>query len=129
MRFGKKEKLSPRYVEPYQIVRHFDNVDYKLDFPSNLALVHPVFHESLLKKCIGDLASIVTLESISVNERISYNEVPVEILERQVRKLKNKEVTSVKVLWRNKLGGVLLEKSKQNDVQVSPSFPFGSFSA
>ncbi|WMV25315.1 hypothetical protein MTR67_018700 [Solanum verrucosum] len=88
MRFSKKEKLSPRYVGPYQIVRHFDNVAYKLDLPSNLALVHPVFHESLLKKYFGDLTSNVNLESISVNEKISYKEVPVEILERQIHKVK-----------------------------------------
>ncbi|WMV46608.1 hypothetical protein MTR67_039993 [Solanum verrucosum] len=69
MRFGKKGKLSPRYVGPYQILRRL---------------------------CVGDLTSIVPLECLGVDESLSYEEVPVEILDRQVKKLRNKEVASVK---------------------------------
>ena len=57
----------------------------------------------MLKKCIGDRVSIRSIEGLGVNEDLSYEEVPVEILERQVKKLRNKEVASVKVLWRNHL--------------------------
>ncbi len=53
-RFGKKEKLSPRYVGPFKILSRFSKVAYELEFPSDLASVHPVFHVSLLIKCIGD---------------------------------------------------------------------------
>ena len=75
-------------------------MSYDLDLPAQLATVHSVFHISLLKKCVGDPASVVPLESVVVKDSISYEDVPVEILDRQVRRLKNKEVTSVKVLWR-----------------------------
>ncbi|WMV24191.1 hypothetical protein MTR67_017576, partial [Solanum verrucosum] len=78
-------------------------VDRQLDLPSNLSPVHLIFHVSLLKKCIGDLTSIVPLESLSIKESLSYEEVLVEIFDRQVRKLRNKEVASVKVLWRNQM--------------------------
>ena len=57
----------------------------------------------MLKKCIGDPVSILPLEGLGVDENLSYEEVPVEILDRQVKKLRNKEVVSVKVLWRNHL--------------------------
>ncbi|KAK4716100.1 hypothetical protein R3W88_014438 [Solanum pinnatisectum] len=103
MRFGKKGKLSPRYVGPYQILKCIGKGAYELDLPSELAPVHPVFHVSMLKKCIGDPVSILPLEGLGVNESLSYEEVPVEILDLQVKRLRNKEVASVKVLWRNHL--------------------------
>ena len=74
---------------------------YELESPPGLAAVHPVFHISLLKKCVGDPASIVPLESVAVKDSLFYEDVPVDILDRQVRRLRNKEVASVKVLWRS----------------------------
>jgi len=103
MRFDRKGKLSPRYVGPYEILKRVGKVAYELKLPIELAPVHPVFHISMLKKCIGDPVSILPLEGLGVNENLSYEEVPVEILDRQVKKLRNKEVASVKVLWRNHL--------------------------
>ena len=55
MRFGKKGKLSPRYIGPYQIICKIGRVAYELDLPSDLEAKHPVFHVSMLRKCIGDL--------------------------------------------------------------------------
>ena len=74
---------------------------YELELQAKLAEVHSVFHISLLKKCVGDLAFVVPLESMAVKYCLSYEDVPVEILNRQVRRLRNKEVFSVKVLWRS----------------------------
>ncbi|WMV08348.1 hypothetical protein MTR67_001733 [Solanum verrucosum] len=61
MRFCKKEKLSPCYVGPYQVLRWIGDVAYELDLASELSSVHPVFHLSLLKNCIRDPTSIVPL--------------------------------------------------------------------
>ena len=69
--------------------------------PPELRVVRQVFHISLLKKCVGDPTSILPLESVAVKGSLSYEDVPVEILDRQVRRLRNKEVTSIKVLWRS----------------------------
>ncbi|WMV37537.1 hypothetical protein MTR67_030922 [Solanum verrucosum] len=98
MRFGKKGKLIPWYVGPYQILKRIGKVAYELYLPNELALVHPIFHVFMLKKCIGDPVCILPLEGLGVDENLSYEEVPVEILDRQVKRLRNKEVASVKVL-------------------------------
>ncbi|WMV24925.1 hypothetical protein MTR67_018310 [Solanum verrucosum] len=103
IRFGKKGKLNHRYVRPYEILKRVGKLAYELKLPIELAPVHLVFHISMLKKCIGDPVSILPLEGLGVNENLSYEVVPVEILYRQVKKLRNKEVASVKVLWRNHL--------------------------
>ncbi|WMV55247.1 hypothetical protein MTR67_048632 [Solanum verrucosum] len=102
MRFGKKGNLSPRYVGQYQILRRIGKVAYELESPNELASVHPVFHVSLLKKCDGDPTTIVLLGDLGVKENL-YKVVPIEILDQQVKMLKNKEVASVRVLWRNLL--------------------------
>ncbi|WMV19098.1 hypothetical protein MTR67_012483 [Solanum verrucosum] len=98
MRFGKKVKLSPYFVGPYEILRRVGNVACELDMPSELASVHPVFHISMLKKWVGDPTCIVSFQGLEVKENLSYEEVPIEILDRQVKRLRNKEVASVKVL-------------------------------
>ncbi|WMV26089.1 hypothetical protein MTR67_019474 [Solanum verrucosum] len=101
MRFGKKGKLSPRYIGPYRISQRVGNIAYELELPQELATIHPVFHISMLKKCMGDPSLIIPTEDIGINDSLSYEEIPVQILDRQVRKLRTKEVASVKVLWRN----------------------------
>ena len=101
IRFGKKGKLSPRYIGPYQIVRRIGKVAYELDLPADLEAVHPVFHVSILRKCIDDPFRIFPVDDIQVTEELSYEEQLVAILDRQVRKLRNKDVASVKVLWQN----------------------------
>src|SRR5688572_17246166 len=64
-------------------------------------MVYPVFHVSMLRKFIGDENTIVPLQDVTIEENLSYEELPVEILDRQVKRLRNKEIASVKVLWRN----------------------------
>ena len=63
--------------------------------PSELASVHPIFHISMLKKCIGDPESILPIEGLGVKDNLSYEEVPVQILDSQVNKMRNKEVTFI----------------------------------
>ncbi|XP_019244290.1 PREDICTED: uncharacterized protein LOC109224159 [Nicotiana attenuata] len=102
MIFNKKGKLSPRYIGPYKIIRRVGQVAYELDLPSNLKSLYPVFHVSMLHKYIGDLSRIVLVDNVQVTERLSYEEAPIAIVDRQVRRLRTKDVVSVKVLWRNK---------------------------
>ena len=74
MRFGKKGKLSPRYIGPYQVIRRIGKVAYELDLPADLGAVHPVFHVSMLRKCIGDPYRIFPVDDIQVTEELSYEE-------------------------------------------------------
>ncbi|KAK4712909.1 hypothetical protein R3W88_018816 [Solanum pinnatisectum] len=101
MRFGKKGKLSPRYIGPYQISKRIGNVAYELELPQELTIVRSVFHISMLKKCMGDPSLIIQTENIEIKDSLSYEEIHIRILDRQVCKLRTKEVASVKVLWRN----------------------------
>ncbi|XP_070049304.1 uncharacterized protein [Nicotiana tomentosiformis] len=101
IRFGKKDKLSPGYIGPYRIIQRIGQVAYRLELPHEMLLVHPVFHVSMLKKVVGDPALIDPVEAIEVNEELTYEYIPIAILDRRVRKLRNKKIASVKVLWRN----------------------------
>ncbi|XP_070030309.1 uncharacterized protein LOC142161993 [Nicotiana tabacum] len=101
MRFGKKGKLSPRYIGPYRILRRIGHVAYELELPKELVVVHPVFHVSMLKKFMGYPSLLAPTEIIGVKDSLIYEDIPVAILDRQIRKLRTKEIASVKVLWRN----------------------------
>ena len=70
--FDNKGKLSPRYVGPYEILQRVCKVAYELKLPSQLALVHPVFHVSMLKKCIGDHESIFPIGGLCVKHNLYY---------------------------------------------------------
>ncbi|WMV50449.1 hypothetical protein MTR67_043834 [Solanum verrucosum] len=101
MSFDKKGKLSPWYIDPYRISKRIGNVAYELKLPQELAVVHMVFHFSMLKKCMGDPSLIIPTEYIGSKDSLSYEEIHVHILDRQVRRLRTKEVASVKVIWTN----------------------------
>ena len=86
----KEREASPRYVVPYKILKRVGKVAYELELPAELAAVHPVFNISLLKKCVGDPASIVPLESVAVKDSPSFENIPAEIFDRQVRRFETK---------------------------------------
>ena len=101
MRFGKKGKLTPRYIGPFEILDRVGNVSYRLALPPNFGHVHPVFHISMLRKYVPHPSHILQTQEIEVDKDLSYEEVPVAIVDRQIRKLRNKEIAMVKVQWRN----------------------------
>lgn len=101
IRLGKKDKYSPKYVGPYQNLHRMGQVDYKLELPQELEVVHPVFHVFMLRNCLGDPSCITLIEDVIITEDLSYEEVPVAILDCQVYKLQTKEVALVKVHSRN----------------------------
>ncbi|WMV49968.1 hypothetical protein MTR67_043353 [Solanum verrucosum] len=90
-------------ISPFDNSRHVGKVAYELDLPNELVLVYPVFHVSMLMKYIWDPSTIVPLEGLVINDNHAYEDVPLEILDRQAKMLRYNEVASVKVLWRNHL--------------------------
>ena len=74
------------------------NLAYELELPQELAAVIPVFHISMLKKCMDAPSLIIPTENVAIDDSLFYEEVPFKILDRQIKKLRTKEVTSVNVL-------------------------------
>ncbi|XP_073269471.1 uncharacterized protein [Primulina huaijiensis] len=101
MRFGKKGKLSPRYIGPFEILDRIGERAYRLALPLDLDRVHNVFHVSMLRKYLSNPSHVLRHEALDLLPNLSYEEVPVQILDRKVKVLRNKEIGFVKVLWRN----------------------------
>ncbi|XP_043700082.1 uncharacterized protein LOC122650762 [Telopea speciosissima] len=101
MRFGKKGKLSPRYIGPYEILARVGQVAYRLALPPMLVGVHDVFHVFMLKKYVPDPSHVISQELPEVNEDLTYNKRPVAILDRKEYNLRNRSVLYVQVRWSN----------------------------
>ncbi|GJY63271.1 hypothetical protein Tco_0464731 [Tanacetum coccineum] len=104
MRFGKKGKLAPRYVGPFKILERIGLVAYMLRLPEELSSVHDTFHVSNLKKCLVDANLHVPLDEIKVDKTLHFVEEPVEIMDREIKKLKRRNIALVKVRWNLKRG-------------------------
>ncbi|XP_060668665.1 uncharacterized protein LOC132799964 [Ziziphus jujuba] len=103
VRFGKRGKLSPCYIGLYEIVERIDPVAYKIDLPEELSRIHDVFHMSMLHKYISDPSHMLETSEIEFRDDLSYEEQPVQILGREEKRLRNKTIALVKVLWRNQI--------------------------
>ncbi|KAL0549088.1 hypothetical protein IC582_013568 [Cucumis melo] len=101
LRFEKKGKLSPRFVGPFEILEQIGPVAYRLALPPSLSAVHDVFHVSMLRKYVADPTHVMDFEPLQLSENLSFEEQLIEILAREVKKLRNREISLVKVLWRN----------------------------
>ncbi|GJS98973.1 hypothetical protein Tco_0820143 [Tanacetum coccineum] len=104
VRFGKKGKLAPRFVGPFEIIEKVGPVAYRLDLPEELDGVHDTFHVSNLKKCLADPTLQVPLDEIQVDAKLNFVKEPVEILEKEFKKLKRSRISIVKVRWNSKCG-------------------------
>ena len=101
MRFGKKGKLAPRYIGPFEIRARVGEVAYKLVLPPELSRIHPVFHMSMLRKYIMDPSHVLQPQAVELSEDLTYDEFPVEVVDRQIRQLRTKDIPMVKVLCSN----------------------------
>ena len=101
MRFGKKGKLSPRYVGPFEILEKIGPVAYRLALTPDFANVHDVFHVSVLRKYIADPTHVLDQPPIELEGNLQYEEQPVRIMDSRVKQLRNKAIPLVKVWWEN----------------------------
>ncbi|XP_022883724.1 uncharacterized protein LOC111400550 [Olea europaea var. sylvestris] len=99
LRFGKKGKLSPRFISPFEILEKIGNVAYQLALPPELSTVHNVFHISMLRKYIPDPNHVMNVQSLNVQSDMTYEEAPAMTLERKDYVLRNRKVPLVKVQW------------------------------
>ncbi|GKD38877.1 putative reverse transcriptase domain-containing protein [Tanacetum coccineum] len=102
VRFGKRGKLNLRYVGPFKVLENVGAVAYKLELPQELSKVHNTFHVSKLKKCYSDDPLVVPLEGLHVDDKLHYVEEPVEIMDREVKRLRKTCVPIVKVRWNSR---------------------------
>ncbi|GJW21456.1 putative reverse transcriptase domain-containing protein [Tanacetum coccineum] len=101
---GKRGKLAPRYVGPFEILERIGPVAYRLRLPEELSSVHDTFHVSNLKKCLADANLQVPLNEIKIDKTLRFVEEPIEIMDREIRSLKRSKISLVKVRWNSKCG-------------------------
>nr|GEX83064.1 putative reverse transcriptase domain-containing protein [Tanacetum cinerariifolium] len=104
VRFGKRRKLNPRYVRPFKVLEEIGKVAYKLELPEELSRVHNTFHVPNLKKCHADEPLAVPLDGLHFDDKLYFMEEPVEIVDREVKRLKQSRIPLVKVRWNSKRG-------------------------
>ncbi|GJW73627.1 putative reverse transcriptase domain-containing protein [Tanacetum coccineum] len=104
IRFGKRSKLSPRYIGPFKIIERIGPVAYKLELPDKLCGIHSTFHVLNLKKCMADENLVVPLEEIQLDDKLHFIEEPVEIIDREVKQLKQSQIPIFKVRWNSRRG-------------------------
>ncbi|KAJ9536067.1 hypothetical protein OSB04_un000770 [Centaurea solstitialis] len=92
VRFGKRGKLSPRYIGPFVITDRVGEVAYRLELPSELSGIHNTFHVSNLRKCLVDSNQAIPLPEVQIDEKLSFVEEPESIIDYKVKKLRNKEI-------------------------------------
>ena len=101
IRFGKRRKLSLRFIGPFEILERIGIVAYRLALPPSMSGVHEVFHFSMLRKYTPDLAHVVDWGQIEVDTDETFEEGPVCILDSRDQVLRRKTVRLVRVLWRH----------------------------
>ncbi|GKE85626.1 hypothetical protein Tco_1559368, partial [Tanacetum coccineum] len=113
-------KLNPRYVGPFKVLEKVGAVTYKLEIPQELSMVHNTFHVSSLKKCYADEPLAFLLDGLHIDDKLHLVEEPVEIIDHEVKRLKQSRIPIIKVQWNSKRG---LEFIWEREDQFRKKYP------
>ncbi|GJR29512.1 putative reverse transcriptase domain-containing protein [Tanacetum coccineum] len=121
IRFGKWEKLNPRYNGPFKILAKVGTVAYRLELPQQLSKAHSTFHVSNLKKCLSDEMFVISLDEIQIDDKLHFVEEPVEIMDREVKMLKQSRIPIFKDGWNSRRGP---EFTWEREDQFQKKYPY-----
>nr|GFB33829.1 putative reverse transcriptase domain-containing protein [Tanacetum cinerariifolium] len=122
IRFGKRGKLNPYYIGPFKISARVGIVVYRLELPKQLSRVHITFHVSKLKKCMANEPLVIPLDEIQVDDKLNFIEEPIEVMDREVKRLKQSRIPIFKVRWNSRRGHEFTwereaQMQKKNEIQ------------
>ncbi|GJS94378.1 putative reverse transcriptase domain-containing protein [Tanacetum coccineum] len=120
IRFRKQGKLNPWYIGPFKILERIGLVTYKLELPEELSNVHNTFYVSNLEKCLSDESLVIPMKELQLDDKLNFVEEPVEIMDREVKQLKQSRIHIVKVRWNSKRGP---EFTWEREDQICAKYP------
>ncbi|GJV03063.1 hypothetical protein Tco_1336632 [Tanacetum coccineum] len=120
IRFGKRGKLNLQYIGPFKILKRVSPVAYTLELPEELSNFHNTFHVSNLKKCLSDESLIIPMKELRVDDKLNFMEEPKEIMDREVKQLRQSRIPIVKVKWNSKRGP---EFTWEREDQIRDKYP------
>ncbi|GJR20803.1 hypothetical protein Tco_0969330 [Tanacetum coccineum] len=120
IRFRKRGKLNPRYIGPFKILDRVGRVAYKLELPKELSNVHSTFYVSNLKKCLSNESIVIPMKELRLDDKLNFVEEPVEIMDHEVKQLKQSRIPIVKVRWNSKRGP---EFTWEREDQIHAKYP------
>ncbi|GJT50294.1 putative reverse transcriptase domain-containing protein [Tanacetum coccineum] len=120
VRLVKRGKLSPYYIGPFKIIARVGPVPYTLELPEELKGIHSTFHVSNLKKCLAEGDVVVPMEEIQLDDKLHMIEEPVEIVDKEVKRLKQSRIPIVKVCWNSQRGP---EFTWEREDQIKKKYP------
>nr|GEX26460.1 putative reverse transcriptase domain-containing protein [Tanacetum cinerariifolium] len=119
--FKKRGKLSPRFIGPFKILERIGPVAYKLELPRELQGIHNTFHVSNLKKCLSDESLSIPLDVVQLDDKLYFIKEPAEIIDHEVKRLKESRIPIVKVRWNSHRGP---EYTWEREDQMKSKYPY-----
>jgi len=116
----KRQKLTPHFVGPFEIIQKVGLVAYQIALPPSLSNLHDVFHVSQLRKYVYDTSHVIQVDDTEVRDNLTIETWPVRIEDREVKRLRGKEIVLVKVIW---VGPTSESASWESESRMKVSYP------